>query len=76
MHVRDFTTPIRILVYVGVKKRSIVKVYATMIRPILEYDIPVWQSIPDHLSQKIEFIKKRALKINFPEANSYMQRRS
>jgi hypothetical protein len=52
-HVRDFTTPIRILVCVGVKKRSIVKVYATMIRPILEYAIPVWQTIPDHLSQKI-----------------------
>jgi hypothetical protein len=61
---------LRILVRVGVKKRSIVKVYVTMIRPILEYAIPVWQSIPDHLSQKIESIQKRALRIIFPEADS------
>ena len=33
---------LRILVRVGVKKRSIVKVYVTMIRQILEYAIPVW----------------------------------
>ena len=33
---------LRILVRVGVKKRSIVKVYVTMIRQISEYAIPVW----------------------------------
>ena len=42
-----------------------------MIRPILEYAIPVWQSIPDHLSQKIESIQKRASRIIIPEADSY-----
>ena len=62
---------LRILVRVGVKKRSIIKVYVTMIRPILEYAVPVWQSIPEHLCQKIESIQRRALRIIFPEAGSY-----
>ena len=53
---------LRILVRVGVKKRSIIKVYVTMIRPILEYAVPVWQSIPEHLCQKIESIQRRALR--------------
>ena len=42
-----------------------------MIRPILEYAVPVWQSIPEHLCQKIESIQRRALRIIFPEAGSY-----
>jgi hypothetical protein len=69
-YVRD-STPYVYLVRIGVKKRSIVNVCVTMIRPILEYAIPVWPSIPDHLSQKIDSIQKRALMIIFPETDSY-----
>ena len=37
----------------------------------VKYAVPVWQSIPDYLSAKIESIQKRALKIIFPFADSY-----
>ena len=33
--------------------------------------MPVWQSIPNYLSDKIESIQKRALRIVFPSADNY-----
>jgi hypothetical protein len=39
----------------------------------LEYAVPVWQSIPGILSDKLETIQKRALKIIFPSAETYLQ---
>ncbi len=39
------------------------KVYFTIIKPILEYAVPVWQAIPEYLSHKIESVQRRALKI-------------
>ena len=33
----------------GVDEMSILKVYLTTIRPVLEYAIPVWRAIPDYL---------------------------
>ena len=47
------------------------KVYLAIIRPILEYAVPVWQAIPEYLSQKIESVQKRALKIIKPGEESY-----
>ena len=47
------------------------KVYTSSVRSLLEYAVPVWQPIPGYLSDKIESIQKRALKINFPSADSY-----
>ena len=50
----------------GVDEMSILKVYLTTIRPVLEYAIPVWQAIPDYLSDKIKSPQKRVLHIVFP----------
>ncbi len=38
---------------------------------MLEYAVPVWQAIPDYLSQAIEVVQKRSLKIIYPECHSY-----
>ena len=47
------------------------RVYLAIIRPILEYAVPVWQAIPEYLSQKIESVQKRAPKIIKPGEESY-----
>ena len=47
------------------------KAYFAIIRPVLEYAVPVWQAIPDYLSEKIESVQKRALKIIKPGEESY-----
>ena len=61
---------LRILRRAGVGSLSILKVYLTIIRPILEYAVPVWQSISNIWSDKLETIQKRALKIIFPSAET------
>ena len=61
---------LRILRRAGVDRESILRVYLTTIRPIMEYAVPVWQSIPVSLSDKLESVQKRALKIIYP-AESY-----
>ena len=53
------------------RKKNMLKVYLAIIRPILEYAVPVWQPIPEYLSQKIESVQKRALKIIKPGEESY-----
>ena len=50
---------------------SMFKVYTSSIRSVLEYAVPMWLSIPDYLSDKMESIQKRALKIISPCADSY-----
>ena len=37
----------------GVDEMSILKVYLTTIRPVLEYAIQVWRAIPDYLHDSI-----------------------
>jgi hypothetical protein len=39
----------------------------------LEYAVPVWQSISSTLSDKLETIQKRALKIIFPSTETYLE---
>ena len=56
-----------------VEPENILKVYPSTIRPVLEYAIPIWQSIPDYLSDRVESIQRRALRIIYPEAESYDQ---
>ena len=41
------------------------------VRSVVEYAVPVWQSIPGYLSDKIESMQERALKIIFSCADSY-----
>jgi hypothetical protein len=66
---------LRILRRAGVASLSILKVYLdlTIIRPVLEYAVPVWQSIPGILSDKLETIQKRALKIISPSTETYLE---
>jgi hypothetical protein len=39
---------------------KMLKVYSVIIRPILEYAVPVWQAIPEYLSHKIESVLRKA----------------
>ncbi len=45
--------------------------YLTTIRHVLEYAVPIWQAIPDYLSERIESIQTRALRIIFPSIDNY-----
>ena len=62
---------LRVLRRAGVSKASILKVYLTTIRPVLEYAVPVWQFISDCLADVMESVQKRALKIVFLVEESY-----
>lgn len=64
---------LRVLRRAGVDQVSILNVYISTVRPVLEYAVPVWQSIPGFLSDKIESIQKRALRIIFPTAEKYTE---
>ena len=44
---------------------DLIEVYCCFIRPVLEYAVPVWASLPSYLSAEIESIQQRALKIIF-----------
>ena len=44
----------------GISQNDLVKMYASVIRPVLEYTCPVWStSLPNYLSDEIEMIQKR-----------------
>ena len=51
------------------------KVYISSVRSVLDYALPVWQSIPGYLCDKIESIQKRAVMIIFLYADSYSDAR-
>ena len=51
---------------------DMLKVYTYNIRLVLEYAAQVWQDIPAYLSDAIESIQRRALRIIFPNS-SYQQ---
>ena len=62
---------LRLLKRSVVEHENILKVYLSTIRPVLEYAIPIWQSIPDYLSDRVQYIQRRELRITYPEAESY-----
>jgi hypothetical protein len=62
---------LRVLRRAGVEKDNILKVYLTTVQPVLEYPVPVWQAIPDYLSEAIQVVQKRSLKIIYPDCDSY-----
>ena len=64
---------LRLLKHAGVNPHDILKVYISNVRSILEYAIQVWQDIPEYLSDRIERIQKRELKIIFLECTAYNQ---
>ncbi|KAI8481221.1 hypothetical protein Bbelb_410240 [Branchiostoma belcheri] len=55
--------------YLSVAKKAglpidvLMQIYLTFIRPILEYASPVWGGLPKHLSDSLESIQKRCLRI-------------
>ena len=58
------------------KQCDLLRVYVSVIRPVLEYACPVWHtSLPMYLSDHIETIQKRCLRITFP-GYSYDEARS
>ena len=65
----DFKVP---SVNKGLIKRSnasidtLITVYTTIIRPVLEYACQVWHNIQQYLSEEIEKIQKRAFRIILP----------
>ena len=50
----------------GVSSPDIVTVYCSLIRPILEYACAVFANLPLYLSDSIESVQRRALRIVFP----------
>ena len=51
----------------GISQNDLVKIYVSIIRPVLEYACPVWRtSLPKYLSDAIEMIQKRVLRSIHP----------
>ncbi|CAB4006245.1 Hypothetical predicted protein [Paramuricea clavata] len=64
---------LRILKRHGVPVKNLISIFCSFIRPVLEYACQVWHSsLPLMLSDQIEHIQKRALKIVFPH-HSYAE---
>ena len=52
----------------GLKPLDIIRIFTSMIRPVLEYASPVWHtSLTNKQTKQIESIQKRALKLAFPD---------
>ena len=51
----------------GIRQHYMVKMYVSIIRPVLEYACTVWSiSFPNYLSDAIEMIQKHILKSIYP----------
>ena len=51
----------------GVNQADLVTIYISIVRPVVEYACPVWQTnLPIYLSDNIEMIQKRAVRAIFP----------
>ena len=51
------------------QEQDMLKVFRSSVRPILEYALQVWQDIAVYLSDRIESVQKRALKIIYPNSS-------
>ena len=59
---------LRLLKRCSIPTDKLVRVFITCIRPVSEYSCEVWHySLPQYLSDEIERIQRRALRIIFPE---------
>ena len=47
----------------GLPTDVLLQIYLTFIRPLLEYASPVWGGLPKHLSDKLEAMQRRCLRI-------------
>ena len=51
----------------GISQNDLLKIYVSVVRPILEYACPVWSTnLPNYLSHKIEMVQKRAMRAIYP----------
>ena len=51
----------------GISQLDLMKIYVSVIRPVLEYACPVWSTnLPKYLSVAIEMIQKRVLRSIYP----------
>ena len=64
---------LRLLKHPSVNPHDILKVYISNVRSILEYVIQVQWDISEYLSDRIDCIQNRALKIIYPECTAYNQ---
>ena len=51
----------------GVNQADLITIYISVVRPVVEYDCPVWNTnLPIYLLDNIEMIQKRAVRAIFP----------
>ena len=65
---------LRVLQKSGLRTDELLEVYCSTIRSAVEYASPVWAGLPSYLSDLLETIQKKALRIIFPYV-SYCQAR-
>ena len=60
---------LRSLKKAGVQLSDLVGIYCALIRSVLEYAAPVWSGLPVYLSDVLEAVQRRAMRIIFPHAD-------
>jgi hypothetical protein len=62
---------LRQLKIAGISDKDLVLTYISLIQSVLEYAAPVWANSPQYLSDDIESVQRRALKIIFPDLDYF-----
>ena len=57
---------LRLLVRSKVPAVDLIAIYCALVRSILEYGSPVWAALPEYLSDVVESVQRKALRIVFP----------
>ena len=57
---------LRVLRKAGVQQADLVRIYCSLLWSVLEYGAPVWSALPGYLSNVIESVQRRALRIICP----------
>ena len=60
---------LRSLKKAGVQPSDLVGIYCALIRSVLEYAAPVWSGLPVYLTEVLEAVQRRAMRIIFPFAD-------
>ena len=60
---------LRTLKKAGVQPSDLVGIYHALIRSVLEYAAPVWSGLPVYLSEVLEAVQRRAMRIIYPYAD-------
>ena len=57
---------LRLLVRSKVPAVDLIAIYCALVRSILQYGSPVWAALPEYLSDVVEGVQRKALRIIFP----------